>query len=247
MLAAGRMPHFIFYGASGTGKTTLAKKISADFTTMQLNASDDKGIDIVRNKIKEFCETATMDRFKYIVLDEVDAMTPDAQMALLRMMEQYTFNCRFCLICNYITSLIPPLLSRCVLLHFYPPSNQKIAAIAPAASSSLIDICDRDLRKILHYSSAAIKEADLYAHCNKVAPEVMEEIIGIVARERLLEGLRQVEEKYGMQELNVQYMYWWVAARGKGGASAHRILYKYYRIDHSSLRFFLLCLYELKK
>lgn len=147
-----RLPHLLFYGPPGTGKTStilaVARRIyGADYrkqilevslhpgTTYltlyflstrthsnQLNASDDRGIEVVREQIKNFAETRTLfsKGYKLIILDEADMMTTAAQSALRRVIEQYTKNVRFCIICNYVNKIIPAIQSRCTRFRFSP-------------------------------------------------------------------------------------------------------------------------------
>ncbi|CDO69757.1 hypothetical protein BN946_scf184766.g2 [Trametes cinnabarina] len=124
-----RLPHLLFYGPPGTGKTStilaVARRIyGADYRKqiLELNASDDRGIDVVREQIKNFAETRTLfsKGYKLIVLDEADMMTTAAQSALRRVIEQYTKNVRFCIICNYVNKIIPAIQSRCTRFRFSP-------------------------------------------------------------------------------------------------------------------------------
>ncbi|KAF4764611.1 hypothetical protein HAV15_000065 [Penicillium sp. str.  len=125
-----RLPHLLLYGPPGTGKTStilaLARRIYGTKNmrqmVLELNASDDRGIDVVREQIKTFASTAgsPLAGFKLIILDEADAMTSTAQMALRRIMERYTANTRFCVIANYTHKLSPALLSRCTRFRFSP-------------------------------------------------------------------------------------------------------------------------------
>lgn len=127
------IPHILLYGLPGTGKTSTALAICKQiFTTnnkilkervLELNASDDRGIKIVRDKIKVFASNAlnkykNIPDIKIIILDEADIMTNDSQFALRRIIEQYSHITRFILICNYITKIIPPLISRCAKYKF---------------------------------------------------------------------------------------------------------------------------------
>lgn len=155
--SANEMPHMLFHGRSGTGKTTIALAVCAKLfwhpdkdvrrrvwgdRVLQLNASDDRGIHVVRKYIKTFASAsvhphANMPSFKVIVLDEADAMTNDSQAALRRIMEQYSANTRFILICNYVGKIIEPLISRCVKYKFMP--------ISLSGALCMIDrICDRE-------------------------------------------------------------------------------------------------------
>ncbi|KIL69291.1 hypothetical protein M378DRAFT_157538 [Amanita muscaria Koide BX008] len=124
-----RLPHLLFYGPPGTGKTStilaVARRIygpSYRKQILELNASDDRGIDIVREQIKQFAETRTLfaKGFKLIILDEADMMTQAAQAALRRVIEHYTRNVRFCIICNYVNKIIPAIQSRCTRFRFSP-------------------------------------------------------------------------------------------------------------------------------
>ncbi|KAK7686168.1 Subunit of heteropentameric Replication factor C (RF-C) [Cerrena zonata] len=124
-----RLPHLLFYGPPGTGKTStilaVARRIygtNYKKQILELNASDDRGIDVVREQIKNFAETRTLfsKGFKLIILDEADMMTTAAQAALRRVIEQYTKNVRFCIICNYVNKIIPAIQSRCTRFRFSP-------------------------------------------------------------------------------------------------------------------------------
>lgn len=135
LIDEGRLPHLLFYGPPGTGKTStilaVAKQIygsKAAQMTLHLNASDDRGIGVVRNNIQEFASTRRLfsSGFKLVVLDECDAMTKDAQFALRRVIEKYASSTRFCLICNYVNKIIPALQSRCTRFRFAPLPREYI-------------------------------------------------------------------------------------------------------------------------
>jgi len=121
------IPHLLFAGPAGTGKSTLALIIVKQLfgekwkdNYLELNASDERGIQIVRDKVKNFARTKSLSSvpFKVIFLDEADALTPEAQQALRRTMENYSATCRFILSCNYSSKIIDPIQSRCAIFRF---------------------------------------------------------------------------------------------------------------------------------
>ena len=141
-----RLPHMIFYGPAGTGKTSsivsCAKEIYGkdyDMMVLELNASDDRGINTVREQVKDFASNCQFfsKGIMLVILDEADAMTYDAQFALRRIIENYSNNVRFCLICNYISKIIPPVQSRCVLFRFYPLESSIIY-------NKLLEVCKNE-------------------------------------------------------------------------------------------------------
>ncbi len=121
------IPHLLFAGPAGTGKSTLALIVVTELfqqnwreNYLELNASDERGINIVREKVKNFARTKSIGNvpFKVIFLDEADALTPEAQQALRRTMENYSSTCRFVLSCNYSSKIIDPIQSRCAIFRF---------------------------------------------------------------------------------------------------------------------------------
>ena len=128
-IAKNDIPHLIFAGSAGTGKTTLAKlivkNIQCDY--LYLNASDENGIDTIRDKVKGFASTASFQPIKIVILDEADFLTQPAQAALRNLIEEYSAYTRFILTCNYVERLIEPLQSRCELHMLKPPTKGAVA------------------------------------------------------------------------------------------------------------------------
>ncbi|MEK6844501.1 MAG: replication factor C small subunit, partial [Nanoarchaeota archaeon] len=127
LVQALNIPHLLFAGPAGTGKSTLALITVKDLfkekwkeNYLELNASDERGIDVVRQKVKDFARTKALENlpFKVIFLDEADALTKEAQQALRRTMENYSSTCRFILSANYSSRLIDPIQSRCAIFRF---------------------------------------------------------------------------------------------------------------------------------
>lgn len=178
------LTHLLFYGTAGTGKTTCAKAI-ANFlygdhragNILELNASDERGIDVVKEQIKSFCQTLNSfsnfaqntnnNIFKLVILDEADMMTADAQSALRRIMEKYTNNVRFILICNLLHKIHPAVQSRCMKFRFRPIKNEKclnrlkeickyenITYDKDETIQTIIQLGNRDMRKMLNLLEA---------------------------------------------------------------------------------------------
>ena len=156
------IPHLLLYGPPGTGKTSLAKVIirMLDANCIVLNASDERGIDVIREKVKSFVSTmSTNGKIKIVFLDESDALTPDAQTSLRNLMETFSTNCRFILTANYVGKIIEPLQSRCLRVEFNNIDKNKIVdrlkyictaeniPFDEKALVALVDINNSDIRK----------------------------------------------------------------------------------------------------
>jgi len=126
---SGDVPHLLFYGQAGTGKTTLAKIIAnnVDADVMYINASDENNVDTVRSKIKNYASTVGFRRWKIVILDEADYMTPNGQAALRNLMETFSKTTRFILTCNYVEKIIDPIQSRCQTFGITPPNKTEVA------------------------------------------------------------------------------------------------------------------------
>ncbi|KAF8424676.1 P-loop containing nucleoside triphosphate hydrolase protein [Tirmania nivea] len=188
-LQSANLPHMLFYGPPGTGKTStilaLARELYgpelAKTRVLELNASDERGIGIVREKVKNFARVAVSNPtpeqsrrypcppYKIVILDEADSMTQDAQSALRRTMETYSKITRFCLVCNYVTRIIDPLASRCSKFRFKSldegSARERLLAIAECEQvkheegvvEALIRVSDGDLRKAITYLQSAAR------------------------------------------------------------------------------------------
>ncbi len=162
------LPHLLFSGAAGTGKTSAAIALAHELygsswrnNFTELNASDERGIDVVRNKIKNFARTAPINApFKIIFLDEADSLTPDAQSALRRTMESYSMSCRFILSCNYSSKIIEPIQSRCAIYRFTPIDaaalKQRLEYIA---TNENIDVSGEALDAITYVAGGDLRKA----------------------------------------------------------------------------------------
>lgn len=170
----GDLPHLLFYGPPGTGKTSTALALCRDLfgagargRVLELNASDERGIKVVRDKIKTFAQGAvptsgvgTAPPFKVIVLDEADAITVDAQTALRRTMEAHSRVTRFILICNYVSRIIGPLTSRCAKFRFAPlPAAAVTAQLRMVATAEHVPVPDPVLQALVHSSEGDLRKA----------------------------------------------------------------------------------------
>jgi replication factor C subunit 3/5 len=181
MVEKNSLPHIILFGSSGTGKTStvlaFAKKIYGKFyrhMILELNGSDDRGINVVREQIKEFCSTNNnlykmfnkKSIYKLVILDEVDSMTLDGQFALRRIIENYTENTRFCLICNYITKITPALRSRCLAFRYEPLSNDFIMdKLYDIMDKEKVDLEDEIIDKIVLKSNGDLRKSINMLQC----------------------------------------------------------------------------------
>ncbi|MFA4855809.1 MAG: replication factor C small subunit [archaeon] len=207
-------PNMMFSGPAGVGKTSAAVALAKELygqefarNFLELNASDSRGIDVVRGQIKDFARTLAFSAdFKIIFLDESDALTSDAQHALRRTMEKYTKTCRFILSCNYSSRIIEPLQSRCIIFRFRPLQAKEVKErIQEIAEKENLEIGDKaleaivyvsmgDMRKavnILQASSALSKKIDeetVFNVSSRAKPQEVKEMIMLAIEGKFLEA-----------------------------------------------------------
>ena len=166
------IPHLIFFGPAGCGKTStiiaLAKELFKNQYSnrvIELNASDERGINVVREKIKIYAKQSISNKddippWKLIILDEADTMTPDSQCALRRIMEEYSKITRFCIIGNYYNKIIDPIVSRCSLFRFKPINQEHIIKkLKYICNEEKFNISDEILNKIIKISRGDLRKA----------------------------------------------------------------------------------------
>jgi len=211
------LPHLLFVGPAGVGKTTSILALARDLygasysgSILELNASDERGIDVIREKVKFFARTAAIASvvpFKILIMDEADSLTSAAQHALRRTMERYTRTCRFCLIGNYSENIIEPIQSRCSIFRFSPLSEDDIKTwIQTIASREEVNLMEEgldavyqasrgDMRKAINLLQAAaatkgrgVDDIVVFSVLGRVSPERIREMIHLGLKGEFIEA-----------------------------------------------------------
>jgi replication factor C small subunit len=197
------MPHLLFAGPAGVGKTTCAICIAREFfgetwrqNFQETNASDERGINMVRQKIKDFARTRPIGGdFKIIFLDESDALTSDAQNALRRTMEMYTSTCRFILSCNYSSKIIEPIQSRCAVFRFGPLPDKAIESkMKMIAENEGLMITDAGMEALLYVAEGDMRKAENLSQAASAFDEITDEVIYQVSARATPEDIRKMME-----------------------------------------------------
>ena len=201
------LPHLLFVGPAGVGKTTSILALARDLYgpgyrsfTLELNASDERGIDVIREKVKNFARTAAIASpvsFKILIMDEADSLTSAAQHALRRTMEIYTRTCRFCLIGNYSENIIDPIQSRCSIFRFSPLDEKDMKTyVMNIVKKEQVKIIEEGLDAIYQASRGDLRKATNLLQAAAATKDVIDdvsiyEVLGKVSPERVRAMIQQ--------------------------------------------------------
>ena len=242
-LKNGEVPHLLFFGKAGTGKTTLAKLIvnSINCDYIIINASDENNVDTVRNKVKNFASTIGFKDSKIVILDEFDYMTPNAQAILRNLMETFSRHCRFILTCNYVEKVISPIRSRTQEFQIVPPTKKDVAVqISQILTKEgvkfelkdlvpVIDSSYPDIRKIINTcqlnSSKGVLKLDTSSVIDSdIKGKIVEILKSNDAKPNKWKTIRQAIADARVQDFSEMYSYLYEKVEEYGGNNTSNII-----------------------
>ena len=221
-LKQGSIQNLLFHGVAGTGKTTLAKLIAKNLNCdlLYINASDERGIDTIRDKIIPFASSMSFNDVKIVILDEADYITPQAQATLRNVIESCSKTTRFIFTCNYLERIISPLQSRCQTFEIIPPSKQEVwqkcktilndegVSSSPKEVEPIVDAHYPDIRKIINTLQGSIINNTVKAdHGSLKNTQLGGLVVDALIRKAKLSEIRQILADSGSREFDDLFKY----------------------------------------
>ena len=220
-LKQGSIQNLLFYGVAGTGKTTLAKLIAKNLNCdlLYINASDERGIDTIREKIIPFASSMSFNDVKIVILDEADYITPQAQATLRNTMESFSDTTRFILTCNYLERIISPLQSRCQTFEITPPSKDEVykklefildeeGMLDYIIPIEIINTYYPDIRKVINTLQGSIVDGQVKIDDNSLKNTDLNGLVGEALKQGAkLNEIRQILANSGSREFDSLFKY----------------------------------------